>query len=289
MRDTGTSEYLDIRGLRHHVRHWGPRDAPTFFLLHGWMDSSPTFQFLVEALEQPWHIIAPDWRGYGASEWLDRPYWFPDYYADLDVLLDHFSPDCPATLVGHSMGANIAATYAAVRPQRVARLAMLDFLGLRPPPEVDAPMQLVQWMDAVAARPQVRPYADAAALARRLRMVNPRLTPEQADFLSRAVSRPRPDGQIEMACDPWHRVHGPSLYHIEDSLAAWRKIQAPVLLLIADKGFVDDRMGDDPAEFERRIDCFPQRQVVTITDSGHNVQHDQPVQVARALEAFLTG
>lgn len=119
-------------------------------------------------------------------------------------------------------------------------------------------------------------------------MVNPRLTPEQADFLSHAVSRPRPDGQIEMACDPWHRVHGPSLYHIEDSLAAWRKIEAPVLLLIADKGFVDDRMGDDPVEFERRIGCFPQRQVVTITDSGHNVQHDQPVQVARALEAFLT-
>jgi pimeloyl-ACP methyl ester carboxylesterase len=87
-----TTETLDIRGLRYNVRHWGAADAPKLFLLHGWMDSSATFQFVVDAFRKSWHVIAPDWRGYGESEWLGRPYWFPDYYADLEVLLDHYSP-----------------------------------------------------------------------------------------------------------------------------------------------------------------------------------------------------
>ena len=145
------TERIDIRGLRYNVRHWGPENAPAVFFLHGWMDCSPTFQFVVDALEKDWHVIAPDWRGYGESEWLLQPYWFPDYYADLDRLLEHYSPGKPARLVGHSMGANISATYAGVRPQRVAQLVMLDFLGLKPPPEADSPFQLRKWLDAHAA------------------------------------------------------------------------------------------------------------------------------------------
>ena len=79
------------------------------------MDSSPTFQFVVEALGGEWHVIAPDWRGYGASTWLGRPYWFADYYADLDALLHHYSSVAPARLVGHSMGAGWPARPAGLR------------------------------------------------------------------------------------------------------------------------------------------------------------------------------
>lgn len=284
-----TGEFLDLRGLRYHVRHWGPAAAPKVFFLHGWMDSSATFQFVVEALQGDWHVIAPDWRGYGASEWLGRPYWFPDYYADLDALLGHYSPDAPATLVGHSMGANIAATYAALRPQRVARLAMLDFLGLKPDPAVDAPAQLGQWLAGVGGRPRLNSYPDQAALAGRLLAANPRLTAARADFLARHVGRVRADGRVEMACDPWHKLAAPTLYRIEDAMAAWRRIAAPVLMLIADDGFVEQRFGDDPDEYARRLGCFADLRVHHIADAGHNLQHDQPAAVAAALEAFLAG
>lgn len=284
---TSTTEFVALRGLRYHVRHWGPANAPKLFFLHGWMDSSATFQFVVEALQEDWHVIAPDWRGYGACEWLGRPYWFPDYYADLDALLAHYSPDAPAVLVGHSMGANIAATYAALRPQRVARIAMLDFLGLKPEPDLDAPAQLAKWLDGASGEPRLNSYPDHAALARRLRFANPRLTPERAAFLAQHVGRVRDDGQVEMACDPWHKLAAPTLYRIEDAMAAWRKIAVPVLMLIADQGFVQMRFGDEPAEYQRRLGCFADARVVRIADAGHNVQHDQPDAVAAALEAFL--
>lgn len=282
-----TTESIAIRGLRYNVRHWGPDDAPAVFLLHGWMDSSATFQFVVDALAQDWHLIAPDWRGYGASEWLARPYWFPDYYADLEALLQHYSPDAPARIVGHSMGANIAATYAALRPQRVAALAMLDFLGLKPDPAIDAPAQIGKWLDEIADQPQLRAYPDHAALARRLRFANPRLSVERAAFLAQAVSCVAADGSVAMACDPWHKIASPALYRIEDAMAAWRKIAAPVLMLIAEKGFVNMRFGKEPDELQRRLGCFADLRVETVPDAGHNLQHDQPEIVAKLLESFL--
>jgi pimeloyl-ACP methyl ester carboxylesterase len=85
-------ERLPINGLTYHVRHWGPDDAPLLLMLHGWMDSSASFQFTVDALQRSWHVLAPDWRGYGQSEWLNRRYWFADYYADLDYAARPLQP-----------------------------------------------------------------------------------------------------------------------------------------------------------------------------------------------------
>ena len=281
------TENINIRGISYCIRHWGASEAPKLFLLHGRMDSSATFQFVVDALKQSWHVIAPDWRGYGLSEWLHRPYWFHDYYADLDFLLQHYSKDQPARVVGHSMGANIASMYAGVRPERISHLVMLDFLGLKTEKDTDASIAMGSWLAALQEQPQMRIYPDHATLARRMIANNPRLDERKAEFLSRATSRTRLDGQIEMSCDPWHKIPSPIPYRVEDAKANWRNIRARVLMLIADHGYVRQRFGDNPEEFRSRIECFPYVQVETIRDSGHNVQHDQPEQVALALEEFL--
>jgi pimeloyl-ACP methyl ester carboxylesterase len=251
------------------------------------MDSSPTFQFVVDALKKSWHIIAPDWRGYGASEWLSRPYWFHDYYADLDCLLEHFSSGEPARIVGHSMGANIASTYAGVRPERVAQLVMLDFLGLKPDKDAGAPTAIGSWLEAIQDQPKLRTYPDHESLAKRLMATNPRLGEKRAAFLSRTASRIRPDGQIEMACDPWHKIPSPVPYRAEDAKAIWRKIEADVLMVVADNGYVHHRFGNDSDEYRSRIESFQNAHVITISNSGHNVQHDQPEQTASALEEFF--
>ena len=111
------SLYFDVRRLRYHVRHW-PGDADRrIVLLHGWMDVSASFQFLVDAMSQHWDVFAPDWRGYGESDWGQSDcYWFPDYLGDLDSLLARIQPEHPVNLVGHSMRGNVATPYAAVRP-----------------------------------------------------------------------------------------------------------------------------------------------------------------------------
>jgi pimeloyl-ACP methyl ester carboxylesterase len=281
------TETVNVRGMNYCIRHWGTPGAPLLFMLHGWMDSSPTFQFVVDALQHSWHIVAPDWRGYGASEWQSRPYWFHDYYADLECLIERYSPGQPARIIGHSMGASIGSIYAGVRPERVAQLVMLDFLGLKPEQDIDAPASIGSWLNALQDQPKMRSYPDHESLARRLVLANPRLNEAKAAFLARATGRIRPDGQIEMACDPWHKIPSPIPYRVEDIKAAWRKVEAPVLMLIADDGYVRQRFVDAPDEYRNRMESFRNVDVVTIQGSGHNVQHDQPEQVAAAIEKFM--
>ena len=102
-----TTRCITLRGRHLHLYAWGaeqPDPAATLFCLHGWGDLGASFQFVVDALPQDWCILAPDWRGFGRSAHNDGPYWFPDYLADLDALLEALSPSRPATLVGHSLG-----------------------------------------------------------------------------------------------------------------------------------------------------------------------------------------
>ncbi len=281
------TEKITLRGLRYNVRHWGPAEAPSVFFLHGRMDCSPTFQFVVDALQHQWHVIAPDWRGYGESQWLGQPYWFYDYYADLHALLEYYSPQRPARLVAHSMGANIAGAYAGARPGRVAQLAMLDFLGLKRSLDDTSPRLIDAWLTDIRREPVPGIYYHLDEFAGRLLDLNPRLTPERAAFLARATTRVRDDTTLDVACDPWHRVAAPTVYHAEDVMECWRQITAPVQLQIAEHGLIRQRFGSDPAELARRTGCFRDLTQVTIEDSGHNVQHDQPELVAAHLETFL--
>lgn len=280
-------ETLPVRGMTYNLRHWGPPDAPQVFMLHGWLDTSATFQFVVDALQREWHVIAPDLRGYGDSDYLNRPYWYPDYSADLDAILTHYADTRPVRLVGHSMGANIVSIYAAARPERVSQLAMLDFLGLKAPQPADPVGHLTRWLDNARSEPSVRLYPDYESIARRLMLVNHRLSAERADFLARHIGKRRDDGQFELRWDPWHRVPSPYPYRLDDAMDYWRAIQAPVLMLEAEFGYVYGRFHDDREEYARRLGCFADARVVTITEAGHNVQHDQPEQVAAAIEAFL--
>ena len=119
------SEFVPLRHMRYHLRHWGQPQAGVapLVLVHGWMDVSASFQFVVDALQAERWIIAPDWRGYGLTEGPPTDnYWFPDYLADLDALLDHYALGQSVDLVGHSMGGNVAMMYAGVRPERIRRL-----------------------------------------------------------------------------------------------------------------------------------------------------------------------
>ena len=133
--ETSRSEFITLRGLRTHVRQWGDPGAPKLFMLHGWMDVAASFQFLVDAFQRDWHVIAMDWRGFGETDHPTRypgtaSYWFPDYVADLEGLIDHYQPDGQVDLVGHSMGANVVCIYAGVRPERVRRVVDLEGFGM---------------------------------------------------------------------------------------------------------------------------------------------------------------
>ncbi|MEY3794513.1 MAG: hypothetical protein RLZZ521_1842, partial [Pseudomonadota bacterium] len=144
------SEFVPIRQLKYHVRQWGTPDnnTPPLVMVHGWMDVSASFQFVVDALVQDRWVIAPDWRGFGLTETPHQDnYWFPDYLADLDFLLDHYVGDRSIHLIGHSMGGHVATLYAGVRPERVAKLINLEGFGMAATRPAQAAGRYAKWID----------------------------------------------------------------------------------------------------------------------------------------------
>ena len=281
------SQFLQVRGLRYHVRRWAAAGAPKMVLLHGWMDVSASFQFMVDALEQVWDVYAPDWRGYGLTAWGKSDcYWFPDYLADLDLLLAEIDPEKPLNLVGHSLGGNVAALYAGARPERVARFANLEGFGMAPTRPEQAPKRYARWLEELRDPPTLRPYASFAELADRLQQGNRRLSREKAEFLARHWGEEK-DGRVVLRGDPAHKVVNPVLYRYEEALACWRAVAAPVLWVEAAESEILKRVYLQPSQLAERRSAFRNLRYETVPDAGHMLHHDQPKAVARLLEGFL--
>jgi pimeloyl-ACP methyl ester carboxylesterase len=285
------SEFVAVRGLRYHVRHWGSDGAPKLFMLHGWMDVSASFQFVVDCLQRDWHVIAPDWRGFGLtrSPGTDT-YWFPDYLADLDALLQHYSPQQPANLIGHSMGGNIVGLYAGVRPQRVRKVVNLEGFGLPATHAGQAPARFAQWLDGLLQPPPLRSYDSQAAVAGRLQKTNPRLTDQRAAFLAAHWSEQDEEGRWQILADPAHKSFGPLLYQLDQMMACWQAITAPVLCVEAEDTDMWKWMGpkeEARLEIDRRIGLLADATKVMVPDAGHMLHHDQPEVLAQLIERFL--
>jgi pimeloyl-ACP methyl ester carboxylesterase len=281
------SRFVSVRGLRYHLREWGEPGAPRLVLLHGWMDVSASFQFVVDALGRDWHVLAPDWRGFGLSE--KGPgdcYWFPDYLGDLDAILDMVSPGEPASLVGHSMGGNVALMYAGVRPARVDAVVNLEGFGLKDSQPAQAPGRYARWLDELKSPPGARRYASVAEVAERLRRNNPRLDQPRASFLAEHWSRHTVQGDYEIAGDPAHKIVNPVLYRWPEVAACWAAIACPVLWVEATDTDAH-RWAGDAGEIGRRVEALKSVEVARVADAGHMLHHDQPQAVARLIEDFV--
>ncbi|RKP50426.1 alpha/beta fold hydrolase [Trinickia fusca] len=287
------SDFVTVRGVKLHVRRWGSPDAPTLFMLHGWMDVSASFQFVVDALGGDWQVIAPDARGFGLSDWPVAEsggggYWFHEYLSDLEALLDHYAPTGPVNLVGHSMGANVVCLYAGARPERVRRVVDLEGFGLAPARAEQAPRRLAAWLDDMREPPTLRSYATLEDVGARLIKTNPRLAPERARFLAQHWARRAEDGRYVLLADPAHKLHGPLLYRLDEVMATWSRVQAKVLHVEAVASPTLAMLaGEIPlAEYKARFRAFPDWREKYIEEAGHMVHHDQPEQVAALIEAF---
>lgn len=302
------SESVSIRNLRYHVLRWGNSPAgaaaPTLVLLHGWMDVAASWQFLVDAFSDDFAcgrtIVAPDWRGFGltASGGSDH-YGFPDYLADLDFLLDHYAGGEPVDLVAHSMGGNAAMLYAGVRPQRVRRLVNLEGFGMPGTQPEEAPQRYARWMDELKALYRgelaLKPYDSIEAVARRMIKTNPRLGADKAHWLARHWAQEMRDengqAQWNILGDAAHKVVNAQLYHVDEVLATWRNITAPVLAVECDNAhdslmqWFQSRYPLD--EYHRRLRSVANHQIAVIEHAGHMLHHDQPHALARLIEPFL--
>lgn len=277
---------LTLRDLQFQLYRWPGADPRPTLLIHGWGDTGETYQFLVDHLPAERTFIAADMRGFGRTQHPQDGYWFPDYLADLDALMDRLSPDEPLDLVGHSMGGNIATLYAGARPERVRKLVTLEGFGLARTTADQAPARYTEWLDEVKRGVEFSTYDSLEQFIRVLARRNPRTPADRLEFVARSWAQQRADGRIELRADPRHKRVNPVLYQRDQAEACWRAIAAPVLFVVADQSEMARRMAEEIGA-ERLRTLFRNVEAATIEGAGHMMHHERPEELAQLIARFL--
>lgn len=265
------------------ARVWGARTLPPLIALHGWLDNAGSFSRIAPLLASKRHVVALDLRGHGRSSHLPPGVWYHyvDYFDDLRATLDHFGWS-RAEFLGHSLGGTLASLFAAIHPERVERLLLVEALGpltVEPP---DTLAQLRRGLDERAAFAQRRPLRVFADIARAIsvRMAASALTEDAARALvERGVEVV--DGGVVWSSDPRLTLASPQRYTEAQVLAMLAGIRAPTLLMLADPAtsYLPEAMMASRAAQVADIE------VVRLAGS-HHLHLEQPQAVFEIIDAY---
>lgn len=285
LRNPTSHSYFSQR-LRLHYADWGNGDAPHMLLVHGVQDHCHSWDWFVDGFAERYHVLAPDLRGHGDSEWVrGSSYHHLDYVYDLDQLVRQRNL-APTVVVSHSMGGTLASLYAGVYPECVSALVIIEGVGMwpewsgagEPHERID---QWIQGTRAMAAR-LPRRYGSLEEAYRRMQDANTHLTPERARHLTQHGSHRNEDGSYSWKFDTYTYAWPAYRIPTADLVALWRRITCPVLIINGAEGY-PHRIGQDDT-----LAHFGDARMITVDGAGHWVHHDRLEEVVGAVDTFLS-
>ncbi len=281
-----TSHSYFSQRLRLHYLDWGNPDAPHMLLIHGTNDHCHNWDWMAQEFASEFHVVAPDLRGHGDSEWcVGSNYHMLDYIYDLAQLV-HQESLAPVHIISHSMGGTLGCLLAGLYPEKVASLVSIEGVGdsrfwhsMQDPPAV----RVRNWVDSMRslAGRVPRKYEALSDAFQRMQKSNPHLSEERARHLTIHGSNRNEDGTYSWKFDNYTHARTPYPMPYEDMASIFENISCPTLLLNAKQGF-GHRTGQDDS-----LKYFKQGQVVDIDNAGHWVHHDQFEEVMTAIRSFL--
>src|SRR4051794_11983140 len=260
------SRFFQSQGLRLHYADWGNEDAPPILLVHGGRDHCRSWDLIAGSLQPHFHVLAPDLRGHGDSEWTKGgSYSLTEYVYDLSRLVRHIAAR-QVTIIGHSMGGMVGLIYVGTFPDQVSALVVLDGVTVLPnTKDVPAHERIAKWvgqLDQLSDR-EPRRYRTIEEAAAQMRAHNKRLPPELALHLATFGARRNDDDTYSWKFDPYQRVRVPHRLSPEDHVSLWARITCPVLLLHAQESFLQTSQTAGLANY------FPNARAETISGAGH--------------------
>jgi pimeloyl-ACP methyl ester carboxylesterase len=256
-----------------HVLDWGGQGPPAV-LLHGGSLTARTWDYVAIALRADFRLVALDMRGHGASDWASD-YSIESHATDLTAVIDGLGIE-RTRIVGMSLGGMVACEFALRHPDRTESLAMVDVTSR---PVFAATARMRTFMTNFRGAATVDEVVEMALA------VSPKSDPERLHYRMRTLLKRGDDGRLVWKSDR----RRPSDYAtILRRLAGFEvrvpDMAAPFLLARGGESLV---VAEDAAhEFAAR---FPDGRWINIAGAGHNVQEDNPRDLADALRAFWTG
>ncbi len=283
-----TSRVYFSQRLRLHYVDWGNPGAPPLLLVHGGRDHCRNWDWLAQVLRRDWHILAPDLRGHGDSQWSpDGNYSTQAYVYDLAQLI-HQQELAPVSIVAHSLGGNIAIRFAGVHPDQVRRLVAIE--GLGPTPRQMAARSAIpiaepmpRWIGeqrGLSGR-LPRRYASIEDALRRMQEANAHLSPEQARHLTHHGVNQNEDGTYSWKFDNYVRADSPYGMTQTEIEELWARISCPTLLVYGKESWAAN------PEADGRLQHFQNAKVVSVEGAGHWVHHDRLDMFLDLLRGFL--
>jgi pimeloyl-ACP methyl ester carboxylesterase len=280
-----TSHYFYSQRLKLHYVDWGNPGRPLLVLVHGGRDHCRNWDWVALDLRDHFHIIAPDLRGHGDSDWaVGGNYSMIDYVLDLTQLMRAVASE-PATLIGHSLGGSIVLQYSGVYPSSVKQVVSIE--GMGPPPhmiqETPAHARMGNWIGQMQdlARRKVREYSSIEEALGRMREANPHLSQEQAMHLTVWGVRRNENGTYSWKFDNYVHATSPYVFNTRDAREIWGRITCPTLLIRGAESWAGDWVKDG------RFSAFRNAQSDTIETAGHWVHHDQLGTFLKTVRRFL--
>jgi len=270
-------------GVDLHYLEW-PGDGPPLVLLHATGLLAALWAPVAARLAARFHVYALDFPGHGDSARPARTWRWEAFADDACTFIDALGLARPRVM-GHSMGATVAALLAAHHPDVVERLVLVE-------PVVMAP--------EVIGREILQPGVPTAAATRRRRAVWPdrasmvasyqgrgpfaHWEPALLDLYAAEGAADRADGQVELKCPPELEAR---MYYERSFLEIWpalRAVACPTLLVYGTEPRPYPRA---PAEQVQA--AIPGARIAHVAGTGHFLPQEQPAALAELVEPFLAG
>ncbi len=237
-------------------------DAAPVVLLHGLGVSGAVWQGIGRLLSDLGRLLAPDLRGHGESDKPSAGYLARDYAGDIAALLAH-EPSRPLAVIGHSLGAVVAAQLASDRPELIGKLILVD-----PPFDGTRPREHIVVVERLR---HAGPGELEAELLRR--------EPGMGDLYAKALAdlyRSASDGAFQAVL----RAE-PGFPNVAGLLGS---VQADTLIVAADPS-LDAALGAEAAKWA--VAALPHGRLQTIPGARHAVHASKPREFAQAVHEFV--
>lgn len=255
-----------------HYLEWGDASAPPVVLLHGGSAHAHWWDDFGASIADTYRVLALDLRGHGDSAHADPPaYRVADYMHDLCKFVAALELDC-IHLIGHSLGAMVAAAYAAKELQRLRSLVVVDSQLRLTPAGARYLLRLHNFPQPL--------YRNRQQAIERFRLLPTQTAadPETLQCMAAHGIRELPDGRWTYKFDRETLAH----HEPQDLTPLLQRLTCPILIV---RGAHSTLL--PPAAVATLRAAAPEAEVVEITAAHHHVMLDNPSEFAQAVRTFL--